>query len=193
VLLDEIEKAHPDVVKAFLTAWNDGFVTERSDGALVSTTGAIFVLTTNAATETLARADAEVGSDHDALRVRAIGALRDAQFAPEVLSRLDRIFVFRPLKGLDIARVTALEIEAMIKGYGLDIADQGIDAQIILGLMERQQKMGKSGSSRDIVRAIEEQLADSLIEAKRRGFTQVELKNEGGRVTARATRKPGAA
>jgi len=49
VLLDEFEKAHPEVHKRFLTAWNDGFVTEVSDGAKIPTTEAIFVLTTNAA------------------------------------------------------------------------------------------------------------------------------------------------
>ena len=53
VLLDEFEKAHPDVHKNFLTAWNDGFVTEASDGKHISTSRAIFVLTTNAATEVL--------------------------------------------------------------------------------------------------------------------------------------------
>jgi hypothetical protein len=54
VLLDEIEKAHGDVHKNFLTAWNDGFLTEKSDGKQISTTRAIFVLTTNAALDTLA-------------------------------------------------------------------------------------------------------------------------------------------
>jgi ATP-dependent Clp protease ATP-binding subunit ClpA len=49
VLLDEFEKAHPEVHKRFLTAWNDGFVTEVSDGTKIPTTEAIFVLTTNAA------------------------------------------------------------------------------------------------------------------------------------------------
>src|ERR1700730_5267864 len=49
VLLDEFEKAHPEVHRRFLTAWNDGFVTETSDGAKISTSQAIFILTTNAA------------------------------------------------------------------------------------------------------------------------------------------------
>ena len=53
VLLDEIEKAHPDVFKKFLTAWNDGHVTEASTGAQISTTRAIFMLTSNIATEAL--------------------------------------------------------------------------------------------------------------------------------------------
>lgn len=175
VLLDEIEKAHPDVLKAFLTAWNDGFVTERSDSRQISTTSAIFVLTSNAATDRLTELADTYAQDPDAMRVAAVEALREAQFAPEVLNRLDRIFVFRPLQGLDIARVAALEIEDMIRGYGLEIVEQGIDAQIILTLMARYRKLGKSSSSRDLVRAIEEQLADSLIEAKKQGVARIEL------------------
>lgn len=175
VLLDEIEKAHPDVLKAFLTAWNDGFITERSDGNQVSTTAAIFVLTSNAATQRLAEIASQYAEDADALRAAAVNTLREASFAPEVLNRLDRIFVFRPFKGLDIARVTALEIEEMIRGYGLEIADQGIDPAIILGLMARQQKLGRNSSSRDLIRAIEEQLADSLIDAKKAGFPRITL------------------
>ena len=187
VLLDEIEKAHPDVLKAFLTAWNDGFVTERSDGQVVSTTQAIFVMTTNAATDRLATLSQQFADSPDGMRSAAINTLKEAAFAPEVLNRIDRIFVFRPLQGLDIARVAALEIEQMIKSYGLQVADQGIDPNIVLALMARHRKMGISGSSRDLVRAIEEQLADSLIEAKKRNLMTITLvQNDDQRVVVRA-------
>lgn len=175
VLLDEIEKAHPDVLKAFLTAWNDGFITERSDSNQISTTSAIFILTSNAGTKRLSEISAQYAQDPDAMREAAVNTLREANFAPEVLNRLDRIFVFQPFKGLDIARVTALEIEEMIHGYGLEIADQGIDPNIILALMARYQKLSKHGSSRDLIRTIEEQLADSLIEAKKAGHPKIEI------------------
>lgn len=175
VLLDEIEKAHPDVLKAFLTAWNDGFITERSDSRQISTTSTIFVLTSNAATDRLTDLADSLAQDPDALRAASVEALREAQFAPEVLNRLDRIFVFRALQGLDVARVAALEIEDMIRSYGLGIVDQGIDPQIILTLMARYRKLGKNSSSRDLVRVIEERLADSLIEAKKRGVKTIEL------------------
>lgn len=175
VLLDEIEKAHPDVLKAFLTAWNDGFVTERSDSRQISTTSAIFILTSNAATDRLTDLSETYAQDPDAMRATAVEVLREAQFASEVLNRLDRIFVFRPLQGLDVARVAALEIEDMIRGYGLEIVEQGIAPEIILTLMARYRKLGKNSSSRDLVRAIEEQLADSLIEAKKRGVARIEL------------------
>ncbi len=189
VLLDEIEKAHPDILKAFLTAWNDGFVTERSDGQIISTTGAIFVLTSNAATDRLGQLATQYARDPEAMRTAAINTLREAQFAPEVLNRIDRIFVFRALEGLDIARVSALEIEQMIHSYGLEVADKGIDPNIVLLLMARQKKLGSIGSSRDLVRAIEEQLADSLIEAKKNGFTRISLvQTEDQGIVARAAR-----
>lgn len=189
VLLDEIEKAHPDILKAFLTAWNDGFVTERSDGQVISTTGAIFVLTSNAATDRLGQLATQYARDPEAMRTAAINTLREAQFAPEVLNRIDRIFVFRALEGLDIARVSALEIEQMIHSYGLEVAEQGIDPNIVLMLMARQKKLGSVGSSRDLVRAIEEQLADSLIEAKKNGFTRISLvQTEDQGIVARAAR-----
>ena len=110
VLLDEFEKAHASVHKNFLTAWNDGFITEASDGKQISTSQAIFVLTTNAAVEALAKVCKDYIEDQDAKRGAADQALRAAGFAPEVLSRIDRIFVFEPLKDLDVARVGALQI-----------------------------------------------------------------------------------
>ena len=81
VLLDEFEKAHPEVHKRFLTAWNDGFVTEVSDGARVATTDAIFILTTNAASRRIgemARSTGTAGGalddDQERARRRAVRA-----------------------------------------------------------------------------------------------------------------------
>ncbi|MDR3443976.1 MULTISPECIES: AAA family ATPase [unclassified Dyella] len=185
VLLDEIEKAHSDVQKNFLTAWNDGFITEASDGKQISTTQAIFVLTTNAATDSLQAMIEQHRNDADELRRTSTNALRESGFAPEIINRLDRIFIFRPLSGLDIARVTALEIEAMIKGYGLDVALGGIDAELLLDMMHRQGRLGSAASARDLVRIAEESIADTLIEAKQKGHTRVSLVAVDGRVVAR--------
>jgi ATP-dependent Clp protease ATP-binding subunit ClpE len=184
VLLDEFEKAHSNVHKNFLTAWNDGFITEASNERHISTTSAIFVLTTNAALEAMLQISKECVGKPDDLRRNADAALRVAGFAPEVLSRIDRIFVFNPLQDLDVARVAALEIETMIQGYGLVIEAQGIDPQILLDLMDRQTRIGNSASSRDLLRSIEESIADSLIDSKQRGAESVRLVEDEGRVTA---------
>jgi ATP-dependent Clp protease ATP-binding subunit ClpA len=111
--------------------------------------------------------------------------LHEAGFAPEVLNRIDRIFVFRKLAGLDIARVTALEIEAMIKGYGLDVSEGGIDPEVLLRMMRRYDRQGDAASSRDLARSIEESVADSLIVAKQNGHSRVSLIYDGDRVLAR--------
>jgi ATP-dependent Clp protease ATP-binding subunit ClpA len=192
ILLDEIEKAHPEVLKGFLTAWNDGFVTEASDGKQVPTTRAIFVLTSNAATDALGQLQKDYSDDADALRQASVNALREQSFAPEVLNRIDRIFVFKALDGMDVARVCALEMEAMIEGYGMRVADGGIDAEIIIQLMQRYKRLGSTASSRDIVRSLEESIADSLIGARQAGYDTIELRLQDGKVKARALKHPSA-
>jgi len=63
----------------------------------------------------------------------------------------------------------------MIAGYGLTVAEGGIDPQLLFDLMTRQTKMGDGASSRDLTRAIEESIADSLIAAKEKGARSVSL------------------
>jgi ATP-dependent Clp protease ATP-binding subunit ClpA len=188
VLLDEFEKAHPDVHKRFLTAWNDGFVTEVSDGARISTSEAIFVLTTNAAARRIGEMSAaHVGTLEDLGRL-AKSALLDAQFAPEVLSRIDEVFPFRPLEGLDVARVVALELEGLARQFGLTIKDGGIDPRILLNAVERLSGP-MQGGVRDIARSIERDVSNSLIDARAAGAEEITLADAGGviRVLARGT------
>jgi hypothetical protein len=63
----------------------------------------------------------------------------------------------------------------MIKGYGLDVADGGIDPDLLFDMMRRQDRLGAGASSRDLVRAIEESIGDSLIDAKQKGHMRVSL------------------
>ncbi|UYH50672.1 AAA family ATPase [Candidatus Kirkpatrickella diaphorinae] len=187
VLLDEIEKAHPDVFKKFLTAWNDGHVTEASTGEQVSTTRAIFILTSNIATEELTEIAQNFEGDPDRMRAESTETLRKAGFAPEILNRLDRIFVFRRLEGLDLARVAALEIEIMIDGYGLRVEPGGIDPALLFQIMQRQQKIGSGASARDLVRSIEDMISETLIIARQGGATLVRLVSSQDGVKAEVT------
>ena len=175
VLLDEIEKAHPDVFKKFLTAWNDGHVTEASTNEQVSTTRCIFMLTSNVATDALTDIADRLADEPDKMRGESVEALRRAGFAPEVLNRLDRIFVFRSLRGLDLARVAALEIEAMIEGYGLHVETGGIDPTLLFQVMQKQTNLGAAASARDLVRSIEDMVSESLITARQQGAKMVRL------------------
>jgi ATP-dependent Clp protease ATP-binding subunit ClpA len=179
MLLDEFEKATPEVHKRFLTAWNDGFVTEVSDGAKIATNETIFILTTNAAARRLDEMAREHKGTQEELDRMAKSTLADAGFAPEVLSRIDNVFVFREMRGLDIARIVALEIEGQTKQYGLAIADGGIDPQILLASIDKVTEIGAKGGVREIARAIEDQIADGLVDAKNTGAKQVRLVAKG--------------
>lgn len=174
ILLDEFEKSHEAVQKRFLTAWNDGFVTEASDGQQVSTSEAIFVVTTNAAAERISDISAGLSGEYDEIQRDAISALRDAGFAPELLNRIDSVIPFLPLQGMDVARVVAVEIEQFFALNGLNIVGGGIDPEILIGGIERNERIG--GTVRDISRGIENQLSDAVIAARQAGADQIALR-----------------
>ena len=176
ILLDEFEKAHPEVHKRFLTAWNDGFVTEVSDGARVPTSEAIFILTTNAASRQIGDIAAKYMQEPERRDQLIKKALLDSEFAPEVLSRLDAVLPFQSLQGLDIARVVALEMERLAGQFNLRIVDGGIDPQILLSAIEALQALS-GGGVRDIARAIEQQISDGFIEARQRNAISVRLQS----------------
>jgi ATP-dependent Clp protease ATP-binding subunit ClpA len=184
ILIAQFGKASAEVQKRFLTAWNEGFVTESSDGTNIAANEAIFILTFDSSTrqiEELARNQADASDAFD----RAVrSALIGAEFQPEALSRIDEVFIFRELQGLDIARVIALEIENIAKQYDLQIAGSGIDPAILMDAIDKV--TGAAGNVRAVSRYIEKQIADGLVDAKAAGATHVRLTREGGktRVTA---------
>jgi ATP-dependent Clp protease ATP-binding subunit ClpA len=182
VLLDEIEKAHPEILKRFLTAWNDGFITDIHDGSKIPTNDVIFFMTTNRESKRLGELARDHHGTQEELDRTAKSMLQGTQFAPEVLSRIDNVFVFQEMKGLDIARVVALEIEQATKEYDLEIAEGGIDAEILMDAIDKVTKVGMEGGVREIKRTIEMQIADGLIDAKTEGAKQVRLVAEGERV-----------
>lgn len=116
ILLQDFEKAHAEVHANILAALVDGVVTEASDGKAKATTQAIFVMTTDvdiAATNDFAEQPAS--SPGGALSA-ATQALVDAGWTLEVLQRVDRVFVLRPLASADRERVEALGVDSSRAG-----------------------------------------------------------------------------
>jgi ATP-dependent Clp protease ATP-binding subunit ClpA len=170
VLLDETKKASPDVLTRFLTAWNDGFVTEASTGEKIATNRAIFIATTNAASKEISDLSKTI-TDRDQ-RLKAVNdALREARFKPEVLSRVDKVFAFDPITGLDQARLAIVQVRAIARGFGLEITEEGdgIDAAVLYDMMDRAGLLQDAGGVRAVVRALEESLADGFISVKKAG------------------------
>lgn len=170
IVLDEFEKADAEVHKRFLSAWNDGFVTEVSTGEKVSTTDAIFVLTTNAAQRQIAELARQFPDDRDGYSDACKLALRDF-FAPEVLSRIDRVFPFLPLKGKDLARIIASQLETSVKEYEMDI--QQIEPEVLYTAIHKASQ--RNADPREIARIIEKLIDPQVVDLKRQGVKWVRL------------------
>lgn len=182
VLLDEFEKASRQVHLQFLSAWNDGFVTDLGTSSKYATTEAVFVLTTNAGAARIAEYARNPAIDQVELNRLAKSALVDADFAPEVLSRIDDVFAFRDPAGLDIARIVALEMQRMTREYQLEVAPKGIDPAILVQAVATATESKTKGGVREIARQIEHRIADGLIEARANHATAVRFVARGDRI-----------
>jgi len=180
MLIEEFGKANPEIQKRFLATWNDGFVTEGSDGATIAANDAIFILTFDTPTPQIDELVRDQADAPDALDRAVRSALLRAEFPPEVLSRIDEVYIFHELQGLDVARVVALEIENIAKQYDLQIVSSGIDPAILINAIDKV--AGTAGGVRAISRSIERQIADGLVDAKAAGATHVRLAGEGGKI-----------
>jgi ATP-dependent Clp protease ATP-binding subunit ClpB len=113
VLLDEIEKAHPDVFNALLQVLDDGRLTDGK-GRTVDFRNAVFIMTSNVASDLIqemARRDAE---DEDKLKDQLTEALRQT-FRPEFLNRIDEIVTFHSLGREQIAQIVDIQLRDLQK------------------------------------------------------------------------------
>ncbi len=110
VLLDEIEKAHPDVFNVLLQVLDDGRLTD-GQGRTVDFKNTVVIMTSNVGSQHIAaftgRAAAEDPKTYQAMRAQVMEALRLA-FRPEFLNRVDEIIVFHALTEADLAAIVEL-------------------------------------------------------------------------------------
>jgi ATP-dependent Clp protease ATP-binding subunit ClpB len=106
VLLDEVEKAHPEIFNVFLQILDDGRLTD-GQGRTVSFANTVILMTSNLGTEIIGRVE---GPPDAALRAKVQQILR-AHFRPEFLNRLDEIVVFTSLSREELRRIVRLQLE----------------------------------------------------------------------------------
>lgn len=117
LLLDEVEKAHPDVFNMLLQVLDDGHLTD-SQGRRIDFKNTVIVMTSNLGSDALSGgrgvlgfgADIAGAEGGDGARERALASLRE-HFRPEFLNRLDEIIVFRRLTDQQLRRITGLLLE----------------------------------------------------------------------------------
>jgi len=105
ILLDEIEKAHPDVFNVLLQILDDGRLTD-GQGRTVNFKNTLIIMTSNIGQEIL---QSSTGKPDQALKERLLAEVKRT-FRPEFINRLDDIIIFNPLEKSEIARILELEI-----------------------------------------------------------------------------------
>jgi len=112
VLLDEIEKAHPDVFNILLQVLDDGRLTD-SHGRTVSFRNSVIIMTSNLGSEYLASDKQDMSETPDISRKvrKQVMDLLKTSFRPEFLNRLDEVVLFKPLGHAQIAAIVKLQLE----------------------------------------------------------------------------------
>jgi ATP-dependent Clp protease ATP-binding subunit ClpC len=131
VLLDEIEKAHPEIFDLFLQVFDEGRLTDAK-GRTVDAKNAIFIMTSNIGTELYRKepigfmglADKEVKKD--------VLAQLKKTFRPEFLNRLDEVILFRPLEPQDLSRIAynlLVSLRKRLEEHGIifDVEEEALD------------------------------------------------------------------
>ena len=173
VLLDEIEKAHPDVFNLLLQALDDGQITD-SLGRRVDFRNTIMIMTSNIGARQLADFGTGVGfntaAKKDAVETEKKGVIQSAlkkAFAPEFLNRIDDVIIFNSLDREDIHQIIDIELSKLYKrieglGYEMTLTDKAKDYIADKGFDE---KFGARPLKRAIQKYLEDPLADHIIDA----------------------------
>ncbi len=174
ILLDEIEKAHPDVFHLLLQVLDDGLLTD-SYGRKVDFKNTIIIMTSNIGSRQLKDFGTGVGfnttaklqSKNDDSQRIIESALKKA-FAPEFLNRIDDVVMFEHLERADIHRIIDIELSSLLKriesmGYKLNVTAEAKDFIAEKGW---DPQFGARPLKRAIQKYIEDELAEEIISAK---------------------------
>jgi ATP-dependent Clp protease ATP-binding subunit ClpC len=155
VLLDEIEKAHPDVLNLFLQVFEDGRLSDAK-GRVVDATNALFIMTSNIGfTRAIGFRPHDSDADREALMTEVQKALR-----PEFINRIDEAIIFRPLQAADMLRIARL----LLNGLGECLKAQGLMLEVTETAVALLADMGysKEYGARPLRRVIEQHLENPL-------------------------------
>ncbi|MGV3016167.1 ATP-dependent chaperone ClpB [Rothia sp. 88186D007BW] len=159
VLLDEVEKAHPEVFDILLQVLDDGRLTD-GQGRTVDFRNVILILTSNLGSQFLI----DQNLDEEARKTAVMNTV-NASFKPEFLNRLDEVIMFEPLSAEDLASIVALQIDSMARRLEdrrltLDVTDAATEW---LGLAGYDPAYGARPLRRLVQREIGDRLAKGIL------------------------------
>lgn len=163
VLLDEIEKAHPDVFNILLQVLDDGRITD-SQGRTVDFKNTIIILTSNLGSPYILDGITDNGEISNEAREQ-VDKLLKSQFRPEFLNRLDEIIYYKPLQKTEILKIADLMINELRKRLadkqvGIEVTDAAMDAIVEQGF---DPNYGARPLKRFIQRKVETLIARKII------------------------------
>jgi ATP-dependent Clp protease ATP-binding subunit ClpB len=167
ILLDEVEKAHPDVFNVLLQVLDDGRLTD-GQGRTVDFRNCVIVLTSNLGSQLIQEASS-IGGEEGYTQIKAaVMGVVQAQFRPEFINRLDEIVVFRPLEQVQIRQIARIQTESLAKRLAerqlkLVISDAALD---LLGQAGFDPVYGARPLKRAIQQQLENPLARQILEGR---------------------------
>ena len=161
ILLDEIEKAHPDVFNILLQVLDDGRLTD-GQGRTVDFRNCVIVMTSNLGSTEI---QAHAGEQHYDEIKRAVMDQVGLQFRPEFINRIDESVVFHPLTLEQIRAIAQIQLQSLTarlkeKEIGLSVSDAAMDT---LGELGFDPVYGARPLKREIQQAIENPVARSIL------------------------------
>jgi ATP-dependent Clp protease ATP-binding subunit ClpC len=206
ILMDEIEKAHPEVFNALLQIMDDGRLTD-GQGRTVDFKNTVVIMTSNVATDEIKRAgigfigprwgeaQTERDSEEAQRKARALEGLRRA-FRPEFLNRIDQIIVFSSLDHEQLRQI----VDLLLAKVGDRLVEQGMTLEYGDDLRELLLREGfdREFGARPLRRAIQTLVDDALADAILAGDLQpgqtavVRVEDDKVRVTAQGEPRPAA-
>lgn len=161
VLLDELEKADPDILTLFLQVLDDGRLTD-SVGRVIDFTNTIIIATSNAGTS-FVQEQVTHGIGLEAIRQQLIRTELKKYYKPEFLNRFDGIVLFKPLSRYEIKKIAGL----MLKRVAKDLAEKrGVELKVEDGALEALADVGfdPEFGARPMRRAIQDKVESQLAE-----------------------------
>ena len=174
ILLDEVEKAHPDVFNMLLQVLDDGFLTD-SLGRKINFQNTIIIMTSNIGARQVNDFGKGVGFETSTLKSQAFDIEKNViqsalkkTFAPEFLNRIDDIVIFNALEKEDIDKIVEIELKVLIlriKNLGYDLSLTS-EAKSFISEKGFDKKNGARPLKRSIQKYIEDLLADQIVNNK---------------------------
>jgi ATP-dependent Clp protease ATP-binding subunit ClpB len=166
VLLDEIEKAHPDVFNVLLQVLDDGRLTD-SQGRTVDFKNTVLIMTSNVGSQWIAESSGKDEAAYEEMKRRVQESLR-LQFRPEFLNRIDEVIVFRQLSDADLAAI----VDLLLADLQRRLADQDLTleltpaARAVIAREGTDPAFGARPLKRTIQRLVENPFARALLEGR---------------------------